>query len=82
MNSIVQTYPGFQSLPTGIQQMLMVSELCFLIEARQTLADVVLKKTSRGESWKPQVIRIIERQFYGTCFAWGKQNQVIPTLTV
>ena len=82
MNSIAWTYPGFQSLPKGIQQMLVASESHFLNETRRGSAHAVLDRTSRWESWQPGPIRAIDGQFDGTCFAWGKQNQLIPTLTV
>lgn len=82
MNSIVRTYPGFESLPKGIQEMLMASESHFLKEARRGAAREVLEKTSQGESWKPQMTRSVDGQFAGNCSAWGKQNQVIPILTL
>jgi len=82
MNSIVQSYPGFWSLPKGIQEMLTVSETHFLNEARPGAAHAVLKNTSRGEPWKPRLIRGIDGEFAGSCSAWGKQTQLIPTLTV
>jgi hypothetical protein len=34
MNSITTTYPGFQSLPKGVKQMLVVSESLFFEQAR------------------------------------------------
>lgn len=34
VNSITATYPGFQSLPKGVKQMLLVSESQFFEEAR------------------------------------------------
>jgi hypothetical protein len=34
LNSITATYPGFQSLPKGVKQMLLVSESLFFEEAR------------------------------------------------
>jgi hypothetical protein len=34
LSSITATYPGFQSLPKGIKQMLLVSESVFFEEAR------------------------------------------------
>jgi hypothetical protein len=34
LNSITATYPGFQSLPKGVKQMLLVSESVFFDEAR------------------------------------------------
>jgi hypothetical protein len=37
LNSITATYPGFQSLPKGVKQMLLVSESVFFDEARSTL---------------------------------------------
>ena len=37
LNSITATYPGFQSLPKGVKQMLLVSESVFFDEARATL---------------------------------------------
>ena len=82
MNSIAWTYPGFQSLPKGIQQMLVASESYFLNEAKRGSAHAVLERTSCGESWKPRLNRVIDGQFAGTCYAWGKQNQLLPTLTV
>jgi hypothetical protein len=82
MNSIVWTYPGFESLPKGIKQMLVASEAHFLKEARLASAHAVLDRTSAGDSWTPRLIRTIDGQFQGNCGAWGKQNQVIRTLTV
>jgi len=29
MNTTILNYPGFQSLPKGLKQMLLVSEACF-----------------------------------------------------
>ena len=80
MNSIARTYSGFQSLPWGIQQMLVVSESHFINEARQASAREDSERTGGGESRKPPLIRTIDGQWGGTCFAWGKQNQAIPTL--
>jgi hypothetical protein len=37
MNSITATYPGFQALPKGIKQMLLISENQFFEEARLPL---------------------------------------------
>ena len=37
LNSITATYPGFQSLPKGVKQMLLVSESVFFDEARTGL---------------------------------------------
>jgi hypothetical protein len=37
MNSITATYPGFQALPKGIKQMLLISESHFFDEARLPL---------------------------------------------
>jgi hypothetical protein len=37
MNSITATYPGFQALPKGIRQMLLISESLFFEEARLPL---------------------------------------------
>jgi hypothetical protein len=37
LNSITATYPGFQSLPRGVKQMLLVSESVFFDEARTAL---------------------------------------------
>ena len=34
MNSITATYPGFQALPKGIKQMLVVSESLFFDDAK------------------------------------------------
>ena len=34
MNSITATYPGFQALPKGIKQMLVISESVFFDESR------------------------------------------------
>ncbi len=34
MSSIANSYPGFQSLPKGVKQMLMVSESMFFEDAR------------------------------------------------
>jgi hypothetical protein len=34
LSSITATYPGFQSLPKGVKQMLLVSESVFFDEAR------------------------------------------------
>jgi hypothetical protein len=34
LNSISATYPGFQSLPKGVKQMLLVTESVFFEEAR------------------------------------------------
>ena len=34
MNSITATYPGFQALPKGIKQMLVVSESLFFEESK------------------------------------------------
>jgi hypothetical protein len=44
MNSITATYPGFQALPKGIKQMLLISESVFFEEARTTQT-VSSKKT-------------------------------------
>jgi hypothetical protein len=82
MNSIAWTYPGFQSLPKGIQQMLVASESHFSNAARRGSAHAVAEPVSRGESRTPRLIRAIDGQFTGTGYAWGKQNQFIPTLTV
>ena len=38
MKSIVTTYPGFQSLPKSIKQMLVVSESVFFDEARPAIS--------------------------------------------
>jgi len=38
MKSIVTTYPGFQSLPRGIKQLLVISESAFFDEARPAIA--------------------------------------------
>ncbi len=37
LSSITATYPGFQSLPKGVKQMLLVSESVFFDEARAAL---------------------------------------------
>lgn len=34
LNSIAATYPGFQALPKGVKQLLLVSESVFFEEAR------------------------------------------------
>jgi len=82
MNSIVWTYPGFESLPKGIKQMLVASEAHFIKEAKPRSAHAVLDRTMTGESWTPRLIQTFGGQFAGTCGAWGKQNQVIRTLTM
>jgi hypothetical protein len=38
MKSIVFTYPGFQSMPKGLKQMLVVSESVFFTEARPAIS--------------------------------------------
>jgi hypothetical protein len=43
MNSITATYPGFQSLPKGIKQMLVVSESLFFEESK-TSAQVFISR--------------------------------------
>ena len=60
LNSITATYPGFQSLPKGVKQMLLVSESVFFDEARAALKanqtgqhghlgnDVILHVTSQA----------------------------------
>jgi hypothetical protein len=37
LHSITATYPGFQSLPKGVKQMLLVSESVFFDEARTAM---------------------------------------------
>jgi hypothetical protein len=48
LHSITATYPGFQALPKGIKQMLLVSESVFFDEARAP------QKTTQVH--RPQVI--------------------------
>jgi hypothetical protein len=38
MRSIMLTYPGFQSLPRGLKQMLVTSESRFFSDARPSMA--------------------------------------------
>jgi hypothetical protein len=42
LHSITATYPGFQALPKGVKQMLLVTESVFFDEAR------VAQKTNRS----------------------------------
>ena len=39
MKSIIVTYPGFQSLPRGVKQMLVASENMFFGDARPTISN-------------------------------------------
>ena len=41
LNSIAATYPGFQALPKGVKQLLLVSESVFFEEARPGLHPAV-----------------------------------------
>lgn len=77
----ISSYPGFHDLPSGIKQLLLVSELHFLQEARKRATHGVVEKKSGVVSWDSRLMRTAGGQFDGTCFAWGKQNQLIPTLT-
>ncbi len=82
MNSIVWTYPGFELLPDGIKQMLLVSEAHFSNGVKHAAAHAVLGRVESARYWTPQMFRTTDGQLRGTCGAWGKQNQFIPTLTV
>jgi len=81
MNSIMTTYPGFQSLPKGVKQMLLVSEVHFSKAARMASAHAVLERADSERYWTPRTIRTIDVLLYGTCGELGKQNQLLPTLT-
>ena len=49
LHSITATYPGFQALPKGVKQMLLVSESVFFEETR------VVQKDTRTGHLPPQV---------------------------
>ena len=82
MNSIIWTYPGFQSLPEGVKQMLLVSEAHFSSEVKKAAVHAVLGSADSARHWTPQMVRAFNGQLRATCEAWGKQNQLIRTLTV
>ncbi len=81
MNLIAQTYPEFQSLPQGIQQMLLFSESHFSNQARPRPAHAFLERASPGKSWQPQLFCGIDVPLDGTCGDWGKRTQLLQTLT-
>ena len=49
MKTIMATYPGFQTLPKGIKQLLMASESCFFDDFHSQTAD--LKTRAKQPSW-------------------------------
>ena len=53
MRSIMWTYPGFQSLPRGIKQMLVASENDFFSDAKPVLAKGALGKLPRRPTSRP-----------------------------
>jgi hypothetical protein len=76
----ISSYPGFQDLPSGIKQLLLVSELHYLQETRARAAHAAQPRSCGAESWNSQLMRTAGRQLAGKCFTWGKQTQLIPTL--
>jgi len=78
----ISSYPGFQNLPFGIKQLLLISELHFLQETRARATHAIVERNSGAASWNARLMRTAGWQFAGTCFPWGKQTQLIPTLSV
>jgi hypothetical protein len=64
LHSITATYPGFQSLPKGVKQMLLVSESLFFDEARgvqktsQTVRQQVLADVQHLQG-RPDVVHLV-----------------------
>ena len=50
MNTTILNYPGFQTLPKGVRQMLLVSESYFFNEpaASQPMKKFITKRINRG----------------------------------
>ena len=48
MKLIMTTYPGFQTLPKGVKQMLLVSESFFFDEMRQPAKSTVATSNANG----------------------------------
>jgi len=71
---MIWTYPGFQSLPEGVKQMLLVSEAHFANEVKQTPTSAVLGRADGARYLTPQLIRPFKGQFRGSCEAWGNKT--------
>jgi len=51
MKTIVLTYPGFQSLPKGIKQLLVASESHFFGEATPAVARAIINRPAGEKNW-------------------------------
>jgi hypothetical protein len=56
MKSIIWTYPGFQTLPRGIKQMLVASESDFFSAAKPAAANVALGKMEHRQAPRLRVV--------------------------
>jgi hypothetical protein len=74
MNSIVWTYPGFQTLPKGVKQMLVASEAHFFNETKQAWSSAVLGKLKSGTASKPRGAGLVGGQTPKTGGKWAKPD--------
>ena len=74
----ISSYPWFHELAPGIKLLLLASEMHYLCEAmakKHAAADA----PARSGFWHSGLMRD-GANFAGGCFAWGKQNQLLPTV--
>jgi hypothetical protein len=76
----ISSYPGFQDLPSGIRQLLLISELHYLNEEKKRTTRAIMTRRAGGDLWGSHLVRTVGVKLAGVGAAWGKQNQLLPTL--
>ena len=76
----ISSYPGFQDLPSGIKQLLLISELHHWNEEKKRPARAIVTRCTAGDLWGSNLVRTVGVKLAGEGTGWGKQNQLLPTL--